>query len=106
MTSSRKIVKNPGAPAKKAKKPVGVRVKRADAQWALFPSADQLRQVASAVSMDASTQDVGRTADRLTSLDVPCALLNPLDSLPIPLSLDEIKVGIHAAADTRVARAT
>jgi hypothetical protein len=56
---------------------------------ALFPSADQLRNVEAGVAVVASDRpDFNETA----ALDVPRSLLNPLASLPRPLSIDDVKV--------------
>jgi hypothetical protein len=98
MASSRKKVKYPDAPVKKTKT-VATRAKRADPPaplWVLLPSAEQLQQI---VARPTSAQSSG--GDRAASLDIPPALLNPLESLPRPLSLDEVKERLRATGPTR-----
>lgn len=55
------------------------------AVWELIPSVTSLRRIA----------DVSRN-DTTTAVDIPRELLNPLESLPRPLSLDEVKSTMRA----------
>ena len=105
MTSSRKKVTNADAPVKNKTKTVATRATRADSQaplWALLPSAEQLRLMVAGPAKDTIAQSSG--GDRGASLGIPRALLNPLESLPRPLSLDEVREplrAIHAARKTQ-----
>jgi len=95
MMSGRKEVTNPDAPVKNKTKTVATRAKRSDLPaplWALLPSAEQLRQMVAV--KDTSAQSSG--GNRAASLDIPPALLNPLESLPRPLSLDDVKERLRA----------
>jgi hypothetical protein len=101
VTSSRKKVTNTDAPKNKTKT-VATRATRAHSQvalWALLPSAEQLRLMVAGPAKDTSAQSSGR--DRGASLGIPPALLNPLESLPRPLSLDEVKQSLQAAGAAR-----
>jgi hypothetical protein len=97
MTSSRKKVTQADAAVKNATKTVARRAKRADSAaplWALLPSAEQLKRIVAEPAKD-----------RAAALDVPRALLNPLESLPRPLSLDEVKGRLHATGPARRTKA-
>ena len=92
MTSSRKKVPQADAPIKKKAKIVTARAARADPQvplWALLPSAEQLRLMAAGPAEETSA--VSSSRDLGASFGIPRALLNPLESLPRPLSLDEVR---------------
>ena len=95
MTSSRKKVTKPYAPAKKATKGTETPAPPSG----LIPSAEQLRRAVAGAAMDMSAQSEGDPRDRPGSLDVPRALLNPLESLPRPLTLDEVKDRVRATAN-------
>jgi hypothetical protein len=73
--------------------------------WALFPSADQLRSVEAGVALVTSDRPEGRDSNQPASFDVPRSLLNPLQSLPRPLSVDEVKVRRHADGAARATQA-
>jgi hypothetical protein len=92
---SRKKVTNPDSSVKNETKTVATRAKKSDlpaSLCALLPSAEQLKQMAAA--KDTSAQSSG--GNNAASLDIPPALLNPLESLPRPLSLDEVKKLLRA----------
>lgn len=102
MTSSRKKVTNADAPVKNKTKTVATHATRADPHaplWALLPSAEQLRLMVAGPAEDTSAQSSG--GNRGASLGIPRALLNPLESLPRPLSLDEVKATLRATGAAR-----
>ena len=103
MTSSHKKVTNADAPVNNKTKTVATRATRADSQaplWALLPSAEQLRLMVAGPAKDTSAQS--SDGDRGASLGIPRALLNPLESLPRPLSLDEVKERVSATDAARM----
>lgn len=102
MTSSRKKVTQADVPVKNKTKTVAARATRADPQaplWALLPSAGLLRLMVAGPAKDTRAHSSGGA--RGASLGIPRALLNPLESLPRPLSLDEVKERLRAAGPAR-----
>jgi hypothetical protein len=73
--------------------------------WALFPTADQLRSMEAGVSLVTSDRHEVTDRNQPSSLDVPRALLNPLQLLPRPLSINEVKGQRHADGPARTTRA-
>lgn len=101
MKSSRKNVTNPEAPVKKKRKTVAARA-RADVEapmWALLPSAAELRQMVARPAHETSFRS--SDANLAITLDIPPALLNPLESLPRPIALDEVKEPRRATVAAR-----
>lgn len=106
MTSSRKKVTQAEAPVKKKAKTVDARARRADIEGpmlALLPSAAKLRQMAAPPAKETSFRS--SDANFGAALDVPTALLNPLASLPRPISLDEVKEPFRATVAARKTKA-
>ena len=66
--------------------------------FALLPSADQLRRVAAGAALSTSDHSKFATGDTSESLEIPRSLLNPLETLPRPLSIEEMKKQVHAAS--------
>jgi len=58
------------------------------------------RQMVAGPAKDSSAQS--SRGDRAASLDIPPALMNPLESLPRPLSLDEVKERVSATDAARM----
>jgi hypothetical protein len=58
------------------------------------------RQMVAGPAKDTSAQS--SRGDRAASLDIPSALMNPLESLPRPLSLDEVKERVSATDAARM----
>jgi len=102
MTSSRKKVTQADAPVKNKTKTVAARAQRADTEGpmlALLPSAAELRQLVARPAKDTSFRS--SDANLGAALDIPPALLNPLASLPRPISLDEVKEPLRATVAAR-----
>jgi hypothetical protein len=102
MTSRRKKVTKADAPVNNTTKTVAARAQRADTEGpmlALMPSAAELRQMVARPAQDASFRS--SDADLGAALDIPPALLNPLASLPRPISLDEVKEPPRATVAAR-----
>lgn len=93
---SPKKVTNLDAPVRNETMTVATRAKKSELPaplWALLPSAEQLRQMATA--KNTSARSLGGNC--AASLDISPALLNPLESLPCPLSLDDVKNLVRAS---------
>jgi hypothetical protein len=103
MTSNNIEVASPGALAEQAVKPGAENADPLSHLFALFPSADQLRGVEAGAAL--ITSDRSDAGNLPASLDIPRALLNPLESLPPPLSVDDMKKLLHAATATRTTQA-
>lgn len=102
MTSSRKKVTQADASVKNKTKTVAARARRTDIEGpmsALLPSAAELRQMAAPPAKETSfrSSDINYGV----AIDVPTALLNPLASLPRPISLDEVKEPFRAPVAAR-----
>ena len=105
MTSSRKKVTQADAPVKNNTKTVAARTPRAEAEdsmLAIWPSAAELRQMVARPAKDTSFRS--SDANLGAALDIPPALLNPLASLPRPISLDEVKEPLRTTVATRKAK--
>ena len=59
--------------------------------FALLPSPDQLRSFAAGAASTTSDRFGAGAGDLPESLGIPHALLNPLESLPHRLSIDDVK---------------
>jgi hypothetical protein len=104
MTGSRKKGTNRDAPVKNKTKTVATHAKRANPPaplWALLPSAKQLKQIVAGAAVS-GVQSGTTGGKRAASLDFPRALLNSLETLPRPLSLDDVKERLRATGATRM----
>ena len=98
MTSNHIDVPSTDALAEPAVEPSAENANPLSHLFALFPSADQLRGMeAGAALVTSDRPDAGNLS---ASLDIPRALLNPLESLPHPMSVDDMKKLLHAATAT------
>ena len=98
MTTPRKKVTKAGAQVNNETGTVSPGEQRADIEspmLALLPSAAELRQMVARPAQD--TSFLSSDANLGPALDIPPALLNPLASLPRPISLDEVKESVSAA---------
>jgi hypothetical protein len=103
MTSSNTEVPSPDALAEPAVEPGAENTDPLSHLFALSPSADQLRGVEAGAAL--ITSDRSEAGNLPASLDIPRALLNPLESLPHPLSLDDMKKLLPAATAARTTQA-
>lgn len=101
MTSIRKKVMQADAPVKSKTKTVAAGAQRAETEGPMLalPSAAELRQMVARPAKDTSFRS--SDANLGTALDIPPALLNPLSSLPRPISLDEVKEPPRATVAAR-----
>ena len=94
MTNSPTKVLSSNALAGKARGEADPRVESSDPSaplWALLPSASQLRVHVSGTAMYTRAPPDDMAENCAVALDIPRALLRPLESLPRPVSLADVK---------------
>jgi hypothetical protein len=105
MTRNKVKVTSPDALAEQAGKRSAENADTPNFSLALFPSADQLVKLAASGTLTASDHANSGAGDLAASLDVPPDLLNPLQSLPLPLSIDDVKKQVQALPTTYTPKA-
>ena len=68
---------------------------------ALLPTAEQLKSIGAGAALGTGAQLDSATSNRFASVEIPRALLNPLESLPPTLSRDDVRPLRDAATSTR-----
>jgi hypothetical protein len=105
MTSNNGEATSPDALAEQARRPSARHADPPTHLLALFPSPDQLRNVAAGRALTASDRSEAGAGDLAAPLGVPRALLNPLESLPHLISIDDVKKQVHAVTATHTTQA-
>lgn len=95
MTNSRKGTTHGDASVPHETQSLAVSAEQQAALLALMPSAAQLQRMVAAIGPDASAPSSARNHG--AALHDPAALLNPLGSLPRPISLDEVRQALAAS---------
>lgn len=96
MISDRMEPTIPDAPGEPARTPGAAHADTLTHLLGLLPSPDHLRSLAAGGGLPMSDRPEARAGDVAASLGVPRALLNPLESLPQPLSIGDFKRQVHA----------
>ena len=105
MTRNNGKATNPDALAKSARRPSVKHAAPPTHPLALLPSPDQLQNLAAGGALTSSDRPEVGAGDLAASVGVPRALLNPLESLPRLLSIDDVKKQVHAINATNKTQA-
>jgi hypothetical protein len=105
VTRNKVEVTNPDALADQAGKQSAENAHMPTFSLALFPSADQLGKLEASGVLTASDHAKSGAGDLAGSFDVPPDLLNPLQSLPLPLSIDDVKKQVQGLTATYTPKA-